>query len=116
MVSKLSEIRSVLFIPDLDPDFLPIPDTGCRGQKAPDPRSGSASLLKAKEAGVQDTNSGYLVLMKHGVCDVPLWAGETKFVKPTAETTISLSQIEVKSRGKERHFFAFLLTNRGEIK
>jgi hypothetical protein len=39
--------------------------------------------------------------MKHGVCDVPLWAGETKFVKPTAETTISLSQIEVKSTGKE---------------
>ena len=45
--------------------------------------------------GVQDTNSGYLVLMKHDVCDVPLWEGETKFVKPTAETTISLSQIEV---------------------
>jgi hypothetical protein len=53
--------------------------------------------------------------MKHGVCDVPLWAGETKFVKPTAETTISLSQIEVKSSGKERYFFAFLLTNKVQI-
>ena len=33
--------------------------------------------------------------MEHGISDVPLWHGETKFVKPTAETTISLSQIEV---------------------
>ncbi|XP_023342644.1 mitogen-activated protein kinase kinase kinase 4 isoform X2 [Eurytemora carolleeae] len=43
----------------------------------------------------QDINHGYLVLMEHGISDVPLWHGETKFVKPTAETTISLSQIEV---------------------
>jgi hypothetical protein len=33
----------VLFIPDLD--FLPIPDPGSRGQKALDPRSGSATLV-----------------------------------------------------------------------
>jgi hypothetical protein len=33
MVSKLSEIWSGLFIPDPDPDFLPIPDPGSRGQK-----------------------------------------------------------------------------------
>ncbi len=39
---KLSEIWSGLFIPDPDPDFLPIPDPGSRGQKGtrsriPDP-------------------------------------------------------------------------------
>ncbi len=33
MVSKLSEIWSGLFIPDPDPDLLPIPDPGSRGQK-----------------------------------------------------------------------------------
>ncbi len=33
IVSKHSEILSGLFIPDLDPDFLPIPDPGSRGQK-----------------------------------------------------------------------------------
>jgi len=44
----------------------------------------------------QDLNLGYLVLMEHGVAgDLPLWSGETKHVKPTAETTISLSEIEV---------------------
>jgi hypothetical protein len=32
-----------LFIPDPDPDFLPIPDQGVK--KAPDPESGSATLL-----------------------------------------------------------------------
>ncbi len=63
--SKLSEIWFWLFIPDPDPDFLPFPDPGSRGQKgtgswiqgskrhripdpgikkAPDPGSGSATL------------------------------------------------------------------------
>ncbi len=42
MVSKLSEIWSGLFIPDPDPDFLPIPDSGSRGQKC----TGSATLKK----------------------------------------------------------------------
>ncbi len=40
----LSEIWSGLFIPDPDPDFLPIPDPGSRGKKAPDPGYGSATL------------------------------------------------------------------------
>ncbi len=44
MVSKLSEIWSGLFIPDADPDFLPIPDPGAK--KAPDPVSGSATLTR----------------------------------------------------------------------
>jgi hypothetical protein len=34
-----------MFIPDLDLDFLPIPDPESRGQKALDPESGSATLL-----------------------------------------------------------------------
>jgi hypothetical protein len=34
-----------LFIPDPDPDFLPIPDPGSRVKKAPDPGSGFARLL-----------------------------------------------------------------------
>ncbi len=33
IVFKLSEIWSGLFIPDPDPNFLPIPDLGSRGQK-----------------------------------------------------------------------------------
>ena len=44
---------------------------------------------------MQNSNQGYLVLMQHAVGEVPLWTGETKHVKPTAETTISLSEIEV---------------------
>ncbi len=43
IVSKLSERWSGLFIPDPDPDFLPIPDPGSRGQKG----SGSGTLLKS---------------------------------------------------------------------
>ncbi len=39
MVSNLSEIRSGLFIPDRDPDFLPTPDPG----------SGSATLSAAED-------------------------------------------------------------------
>jgi hypothetical protein len=42
IVSKLSEICSRVFIPDLDLDFLPIPDPGVKNKKAPDP--GSATL------------------------------------------------------------------------
>jgi hypothetical protein len=52
MVSKLSEIWSGVFIPDLDPDFLPIPDPGSRVQKGtvsriqiPDPQH--CILIKA---------------------------------------------------------------------
>jgi hypothetical protein len=41
---KLSEICSGLFIPDPDPDFLPIPDRGVI--KSPDPGSGSARMLR----------------------------------------------------------------------
>ncbi len=44
IVSKLSEIRSGLFIPDPDPGFISIPaDPGSR-RKTPDHRSGSAAL------------------------------------------------------------------------
>ncbi len=49
---KLSEIWSGLFIADLDPpDFLPIPDPGSRGQKAPDPGSGCATLVRIQGYG-----------------------------------------------------------------
>jgi hypothetical protein len=34
-----------MFIPDPDLDFLPIPDPESRGQKAPDPGAGSATLI-----------------------------------------------------------------------
>jgi hypothetical protein len=42
-------VRNVMFIPDPDPDFLPIPDPGFRipdpgVKKAPDLGSGSATL------------------------------------------------------------------------
>ncbi len=51
MVSKISEIRSGLFIPDPDPDFLPIPDPGYRGQKGTGSRilvPGAATLNSAR--------------------------------------------------------------------
>jgi hypothetical protein len=39
IVSKLPEMWSGMVIPDPDLDFLPTPDTGSRGQKAPEPGS-----------------------------------------------------------------------------
>jgi hypothetical protein len=39
----ISSRKSGLFIPNPDPDFLPIPDPGSRGQKAPYTGSGSAT-------------------------------------------------------------------------
>jgi hypothetical protein len=48
MVSKLLKTRSGLFIPDLDPDFLPIPDPDPRVNTAPDPGSGSATLISTQ--------------------------------------------------------------------
>ncbi len=43
--SKLSEIRSGLFIPDPDPEFFLIPDPAVK--KAPYPGSGSATLTRS---------------------------------------------------------------------
>jgi hypothetical protein len=44
LIKELPELQSVVFIPDPDLDFLPIPDPGFRVQKAPG--SGSAILQK----------------------------------------------------------------------
>ncbi len=55
-------------------------------------------VTEGGSAGVSvETNMGYLVLMKCEFCaEASLkWSGDTIHVKPTAETTISLSQIEV---------------------
>jgi hypothetical protein len=41
----LSEILYEMFIPDPDIDFSPIPDPASRAKKAPDPGSGSATLV-----------------------------------------------------------------------
>ena len=45
-----------------------------------------------------DVNTGYLVLLNHESSERAsvAWGGDTIHVKPTAETTISLSQIEVR--------------------
>lgn len=56
-----------------------------------------------------DANLGYLVLMRcemHCQQFCSRWSGDTIHVKPTAETTISLSQIEVK-RPDSQTFFGF---------
>ncbi len=58
--------------------------------------SDSAAPAGNKEGGA--SNMGYLVLIKHGLWEESSleWGGDTIYVKPTAETTISLSQIEVR--------------------
>jgi hypothetical protein len=48
--SKLFLSSGGLFIPDPDLDFLPIPDPGVK--KAPDPESGSATLLFSLQIGL----------------------------------------------------------------
>ncbi len=50
IVCKLSEIWSGLFIPDPDPDFLPIPDPGTEPgvKKALDPGSGPTTLVRIR--------------------------------------------------------------------
>ena len=45
--------------------------------------------------------AGYLVLMNCRSGENLVWRGETIRVKPTAETTITLSQIEVKVSSKD---------------
>jgi hypothetical protein len=47
MISKLSEIWSGLFIPDSDPDFLPIPVPDPGFKKALDPGSETKTLRKS---------------------------------------------------------------------
>jgi hypothetical protein len=52
------EIWSGLFIPDPDPDFLPILDPGSRGKKCtrsriPDPDTGSGSRLPDRDPDPQ---------------------------------------------------------------
>ncbi len=60
-VSKLSGIWSVLFIPDPDPDFLPIPDAGVK--KALDP--GSATLfMQCLRAVFNWSRSRYYIMIE----------------------------------------------------
>jgi hypothetical protein len=58
-VSKLSEVWFGLFIPDPDPDFLPIPDPGSRGQKG----TGSATArnnLQASNILLNPSQHGFM--------------------------------------------------------
>ncbi len=56
IVSKLSEIWSGLFIPD--PVFLPIPDTGSRGQKGPGSATLPATLYHGKSEDSMSNSVG----------------------------------------------------------
>ncbi len=58
MVSKLSEIRSWLFIPVPDPDFLPIPDPGVKKGTGSDPQHWSKTVFHVRKIGVPDSRSG----------------------------------------------------------
>ena len=66
--------------------------------------STSSDSTSAAESGSSnipfkdDSNMGYLVLMRSDFLEEKdlNWSGDTIVVKPTADTTISLSQIEVK--------------------
>ncbi len=55
MVSKLHKIWSWLFISDPDPDFLPIPDPGSRGEK------GTGSRIRIRDT--LDTPNIYTQLL-----------------------------------------------------
>ncbi len=50
---KCSKIWFGLFIPDPDPEFLPIPDPGSRGQK------GTGSRIRIRNTGPERTSTGY---------------------------------------------------------
>ncbi len=51
--SKLSELRSGLFIPDPDPDFLPFPDPGSRSQLS----TGSRTRIRHTDLAINLRNS-----------------------------------------------------------
>ena len=56
----------------------------------------AAAAAAAAAANKDAANVGYLLLVNRDLMsDSPDWTGETVRVKPTAETTITLSQIEV---------------------
>jgi hypothetical protein len=49
IVSKLSEISNMIRIPDPDPDFLPIPDPGYRGNKGTGSRIRISNTAKSSD-------------------------------------------------------------------
>jgi hypothetical protein len=54
-----------MFIPDLDLDFLPIPDLGYRGQKATGSRIQGSKSLRIPDPGIKkasDPGSGFATL------------------------------------------------------
>ena len=61
LVSKHSEIWSGFFIPDPDPDFLPIPDPGFRGQKGTGSRIRNTATLQA--TGCKNMKHEWLVML-----------------------------------------------------
>ncbi len=67
MVSKLSEIWSGFFIPDPDPDFLPILYPGSRGQKGTGSRSRKTAGNEEMSVGSGEaTDAGPLPLGSGG--------------------------------------------------
>ncbi len=59
IVSKFSEIWSELFIPDPDPDFLPIPDPGSRGQQSTGSRiRNTVNIMKIVKVTANKSGTG----------------------------------------------------------
>jgi hypothetical protein len=75
-----------LLIPDPDPDFLPIPDPGSRGQKGtgyriPDPGSGSPTLYRAIVLRAQRNTGLYLRVCTYIAKPVVVHIGGKKYSK-----------------------------------
>ncbi len=87
IVSELSEIWSGLFVPDPDPDFLPIPDPGSRDKKAPGPGSRISDL----GSRIRIRNTGSWNVLSHfplsQMCSLP--AVEEHISKGLEKTTIN---------------------------
>jgi hypothetical protein len=61
MVSKLKKIRSELFIPDPDADFLLFPDNRSRGQKG----TGSRIWIRNTEKFYNSLKIGTIFFLQH---------------------------------------------------
>lgn len=108
VVNLFAIINSQVVAPHSEQHLVFVPRSSAKNQESVlellDMKFGNLAQRSANKGGAINENlhshsycAGYLILVEHSLCseNIQLWDGDTIHVKPTAESTIALAQIQV---------------------